>query len=365
MRLLYVHAPGDPHTIGGIQTYASELIEGMRGRGHEIRELAFDPEEILAGPLDRWPHRSYWHPEFLWKRQYYQDFRYHQAVQHRVEEEVGRFAPDLIHAMHVHQLGALEASALPSVVSCHGLELNEGELVRRSIHRAGAVHCNSAFTAGYLRSRQPGAPAAEILRWGVSPLPASGTSDVPHYDLVTVSRLVERKNIESLFRVLRERPGLRYAIVGDGPERERLERRVSEWGLEGVEFLGELGEPEKWRVLRRSRVFVLVPRRDLPEDVEGLGLVYYEAFAAGLPVIAARSGGVPEAVGSGGVLVEDPLSVSELGEAVDELLAAEAHPRWRAASRAWAEANSWEGFLDAFERFYERVAGRGAIHMVP
>jgi len=279
-------------------------------------------------------------------------------VQSRVEGELASFSPDLLHVMHVHQLGALEAGGIPSVVSCHGLELNQSELVRRSLQRANAVHCNSRFTREYLRSLQPGTQEPQVLRWGVRGGSPTGSREAPEFDLVTVSRLVPRKNIESVLRALRRRPELRYAVIGDGPERELLEARASEWKLSGVEFLGELPESEKVSVLRRSRVFVLAPRADLRGDVEGLGLVYYEAFAAGLPVLAARSGGVPEAVGEAGVLVEDPLSVEELEHAMEALLDPAASEHWRERVRDHARGHPWEQFLTEFESFYLRVMDR-------
>ena len=231
VRVLYAHAPGATGSYGGIQTYGAELARGMRERGHEVLELAFDPQVILAGALDVLPRRPYWQPEFLWRRSYYQDFRYHQAVQKEVEAAARRFKPELLHVLHVYQLGAIEAATVPSVVTCHGLELNEGTSVRRSIHRASAVHCNSKFTASYLVSMQPDAPEPRILRWGVQPLDSSVQTDAPDFDLITVSRLVPRKNIETVLLALRQRPALRYAIVGGGPERESLQRLAEEWGL--------------------------------------------------------------------------------------------------------------------------------------
>jgi glycosyltransferase involved in cell wall biosynthesis len=352
MRILYVHAPGDPRSFGGIQTYGSELAQGMRDRGHEVHELAFDPAKVMAGDLDFSPRPPYWHPEFLWRRQYYQDFRYHQAVQREVAREARTFGPDIVHVLHLYQLGALQATNLPSVVTCHGLEINRGILVRRSLHRAGAVHCNSQFTAGYLRSLQPSAPRPRVLRWGIKSAVGASQPAPPESDLITVSRMVARKNVETVLQALRSRPELRYHVLGDGPEREALEARAREWGLSNVRFLGEVSEEVKWKALTSSRAFVLVPRRDLDQDVEGLGLVYFEAFAAHLPVLAARSGGVPEAVGVGGVVVEDPLDVHEVGSAIDALMEPDAQSRWEQAVKQRHDEDSWEFFLQRFEAFY-------------
>ena len=123
-------------------------------------------------------------------------------------------------------------------------------------------------------------------------------------------------------------------------------------GASNVFFLGEVTEDEKWRALARSRAFVLAPRKDLDLDVEGLGLVYYEAFAAGLPVVAARSGGVPEAVGGGGIRLEEPLDVEELGRAIDKLLDPASRYEWDKAVQQRRDEESWTRFLERFEEFY-------------
>ena len=81
------------------------------------------------------------------------------------------------------------------------------------------------------------------------------------------------------------------------------------------------------------------------------------AHAAGLPCLGARSGGVPEAVGEGGLLVEDPLDVEEVGRALDALLDPDQEGSWREAVRRRRREEPWEGFLGAFEAFYGELAG--------
>ena len=95
----------------------------------------------------------------------------------------------------------------------------------------------------------------------------------------------------------------------------------------------------------------MCPRSD-NDDVEGLGLVYYEAHGAGLPVIAARAGGAPEAVGDGGLLVADPSSEAEILDAIRTGLRSNVHARLCAAVAKRQNTHSWTRFIDAFEQLY-------------
>lgn len=146
--------------------------------------------------------------------------------------------------------------------------------------------------------------------------------------LITVSRLVRRKNIAGVIRAAAQLrtdfPNLRYDIVGDGPERTGLERLVTEFGAADlVKFHGAVSDREKWRLLSAAGIFVMAPLvLAHGVDVEGLGIVYLEAMAAGLPVVASRSGGVSDAVAAGrtGLLIQ-PGDQHQLEQALRKLLA--------------------------------------------
>jgi exopolysaccharide biosynthesis WecB/TagA/CpsF family protein len=112
----------------------------------------------------------------------------------------------------------------------------------------------------------------------------------------TVARLVPVKDLGLLLdslALLQERvPDARALIVGDGPERHRLERRAAEKGLsDRVEFLGQVRRV--WPALARFDVFVMT------SEYEGVPISVLEAMAMGLPVVATAVGGVPEAVREG------------------------------------------------------------------
>ena len=144
----------------------------------------------------------------------------------------------------------------------------------------------------------------EILPPGILPPPDSLPKE-PHaeFRICSVSRLARRKGLDTIIRAvaLLEDVPVRYIAVGDGNERGRLESLSEELGIrDRIEFLGIVDEAEKSRILAGCDAFVL------PSLHEGFGLCYIEAMSAGLPVIAARSGGHLDFIEDGvnGLLVE-------------------------------------------------------------
>jgi phosphatidylinositol alpha-1,6-mannosyltransferase len=127
--------------------------------------------------------------------------------------------------------------------------------------------------------------------------------------------LIPRKGIDTVIRALRRLPAdVVYRVVGSGPDEARLRLLArSEDVVERVHFLGRLDDRALADEYRRCTMFVLPARRTPGGDLEGYGLVYFEAAAWGRPVVAGRSGGEVDAVvdGQTGVLVH--------GEAVDEV----------------------------------------------
>ena len=148
--------------------------------------------------------------------------------------------------------------------------------------------------------------------------------------LLTVSRLTPRKGHDTVLRacpaILEKIPDLAYLIVGDGPERERLEALSRDLGLEGVVvFAGEVDDDELIGSNAACDCFVL-PAREIIDngtvkDAEGFGIAFLEAGACGKPVVGGRSGGIPEAVVDGvtGILV-DPDDAEDVATAVTSIL---------------------------------------------
>lgn len=170
--------------------------------------------------------------------------------------------------------------------------------------------------------------------------------------VVCVSRLMPRKGQDTLVRALpeirRRVPGACLLLVGGGPHRQRLASLVAGLGLAGeVVMTGSVPFAELPAHYAAGDVFAMPCRtRRGGLDVEGLGIVYLEASAAGLPVVAGDSGGAPDAVldGETGYVVPGG-SAAAVADRVSTLLGApEPARRMGERGRAWvATVWSWDG----------------------
>ncbi|WP_199443330.1 glycosyltransferase family 4 protein [Umezawaea beigongshangensis] len=255
-----------------------------------------------------------------------------------------------------------------AVASTHGHEVGWSMLpgARQALRRIGSTTDAVTFVSRYTRSRFAAAfgPAAalEHLPSGVdtdvfAPDPAGraeirrrhGLGDRPV--VVCVSRLVPRKGQDVLVRALpeirRRVPGAALLVVGGGPHRATLESLARQADVaEHVVFTGSVPWSELPAHHSAGDVFAMPCRtRGRGLDVEGLGIVYLEASATGLPVVAGRSGGAPETVRDGvtGTVV-DGESAAEVAEAVGGLLAdPETAAKMGRAGREWVSEHwRWE-----------------------
>jgi phosphatidylinositol alpha-1,6-mannosyltransferase len=198
----------------------------------------------------------------------------------------------------------------------------DGRLRGGALRAADAVVVLGSFGATLVEGW--GVPRARIVAdvpFGAEPRPP-----VPPPDgatLLSVGRLVPRKGIDTVLRALSRLPErVTYRVVGSGPDEARLRRLAGELGLgERVTFLGRLSESELAEEYQRCALFVLPSRRTAGGELEGLGLVFFEANAWGRPVVAGRSGGEVDAVvdGETGVLV-DGASVDAVAAAIQGLV---------------------------------------------
>jgi glycosyltransferase involved in cell wall biosynthesis len=114
----------------------------------------------------------------------------------------------------------------------------------------------------------------------------------PRVDLVTAGRLIPLKRVDALIRMSAEH-GWTLDVIGDGPERNSLERLTAELGAVGVRFRGVLPAHEVPAAIARGKVFVL------NSCVETFSHVLLEAMATAVPVVARAVGGIPEVVENG------------------------------------------------------------------
>jgi phosphatidylinositol alpha-1,6-mannosyltransferase len=175
--------------------------------------------------------------------------------------------------------------------------------------------------------------------------------DVPV--LLTVGRLQRRKGHDMVIRALplikAKFPRATYLIVGAGEELVYLQALVDEIGVaDSVIFTGAVADDELRGYYAACEVFVM-PNREIDGDIEGFGMVYLEASAAGKPVIGGRSGGTSDAILDGitGLRV-DGTSVAEIAHAVIALLNDPGTSRIMGErGRLWVARDfTWESIVD-------------------
>lgn len=225
-----------------------------------------------------------------------------------------------------------------------------GSYTRHRLSRAlsaGAVHRMRRLSPGVDTARfRPGVGGDEVrahYRLGERPV------------VVCVSRLVARKGQDTLLRawprVLADVPDAALLVVGDGPDARRL--RSAARGLDSVLFSGPVSAQRLPAFYDAGDVFAMPCRtRRAGLEVEGLGIVYLEASASGLPVVAGGSGGAPDAVldGETGVVVDG----SRPGPTARALIRLLKDPT--RAAHMGARGREWVSREWAWERSAERLA---------
>jgi glycosyltransferase involved in cell wall biosynthesis len=240
------------------------------------------------------------------------------------------FPFDLVHAHYAVPAGdAVRRAApdVPLVVSVHGGDVHGahagGAAVGATLARARLVLANSHGTAR--RCQALGAREVRVVHLGsdlAPPGPALGPPP-PGPTLVTVGSLIARKRqadvIAALPALAERHPGIRYVIVGEGPERGRLTELAHRLGVhDRVQLVGALDHDAAVATARAATVFVLV------SVAEAFGVSYVEAMAGGVPVVGCRGeDGPEELVGAGGgIELVAPRDPAGLAAALDRLLSA-------------------------------------------
>lgn len=286
------------------------------------------------------------------------------------------FRPDLIHVVNPAVLGlaglyyakmmqvplvASYHTHLPQYLHHYGLGMLEGvmwELIKASHNQAQLNLCTSTAMVDQLREH--GIERLDLWQRGVD-------TETFHPDLASeemrshlsqghpesplllyVGRLGAEKEIERIKPVLEAIPDARLALVGDGPNRSVLEKHFA--GTP-THFVGYLTGKALGSAFACADAFVF------PSRTETLGLVLLEAMAAGCPVVAARSGGIPDIVTDGvnGYLF-DPADDRGAIAATQRLLnQQQERETLRQNARVEAERWSWAAATRQLQNYYRAV----------
>jgi teichuronic acid biosynthesis glycosyltransferase TuaC len=240
-----------------------------------------------------------------------------------------RFPFELVHAHYAVPAGDAVRRAEPTVpllVSVHGGDVygrhSSARSVGATLGHARLVLANSAGTARRCVERGSGTTGTRVVHLGTD-LPGALDGDRPADPklLVTVGDLIGRKRqadvVAALPALRRRHPEIRYAIVGDGPQRAQLLELASSLGVADiVELRGRLPHAEAVQVARSAALFVL------PSIAEAFGVSYVEAMAGGVPAVGCRGEDGPEEIASagGGMVLVAPGDPAGLTTTIDALL---------------------------------------------
>ncbi len=355
-----------PPRRGGIQSYLEQFVVRLAGE-HEFTVYA--PTWKGAEDYDRAAaFRVVRHPTTLMLPQPGVERRMRELIAAHDIEAVwfGAAAPLALLASRARAAGAQRILA-----STHGHEVGWSMLpvARAALRRIGDTTDVVTYVSRYTRGRFAAAfgPRARLehLPPGVDterfrPDPAARAALRERHGLAgrpvvtCISRLVPRKGqdmlIEAWPQIRRRVGGAALVIVGGGPHAEALRTLAADRGVaDDVVFTGSVPGTELPGYYAMGDVFAMPCRtRGGGLDVEGLGIVFLEASATGIPVIAGRSGGAPETVLDGETgRVVDGRSRDQIADAVAELLGDTAlAARLGAAGRRWI-TSEWNWDLHA------------------
>lgn len=371
---------------GGAEKSVRLLTQGLRGRGHEVTVVATDhraagreafADVLLPAPSGAAAARLLGH---FWNRHTYRSVS---ALMRELDPDcvhlhtIGGFSPSLLAATRAYPR-VLSARGpedwtlrllrwnLPSATRPEGLTAADRlryahlRFLQRPAYRVwlrgvDAVVPISTYMADCVRADLPRVPMRVIpnnREDGYEPMPVQDP-----YSLVFIGRLAAVKGVAVLldaFRgVLAAHPRARLTVIGDGPDRARLEASAADLiAADRVAFTGWLGRDEI-RELLRACGLVVVP--SLWPEV--FGRVALDAQACGRAVVASGIGGLPELVVPGTGVLTAPGDADDLARALSGLVGdLETLTRLGAAAAEHARAYSLENTVDLHERLYAEVA---------
>jgi glycogen synthase len=374
LRVLLAPSAYYPH-VGGIEELTRQLALALEGRGHEVTVLTnrWPPNLGRSEDLDgvavtrlRFPLPAM-RPAAAARFLATSPIAGLELVRH-----VRRWQPDIVHVIGAGPQSAYFA-AIHGLLSARLVFTAQGELtfdahavfersatllagLRRMLRVAHAVTACSAFVMRDLEKLvEIGAPSYVVWN-GVEPrdftvAPPERTW-APY--VLAVGRLVPQKGFDVLLDAFasEQLAGLNLVFAGDGFERASLEARAAALGLGGrVSFLGSVDRARLPSLFRGARAFAF------PSRGEAFGIALLEAMAAGVPSVAAATGGVPELVRDGeNALLVAPENPEALAEALARVVRDETlRERLVREGRKTAAELRWSRIADRYEDVYLRA----------
>lgn len=305
-----------PPVVGGIASYVHQLSRALHG--NEVIVLAPKHKDAADGADNfKTIRNNFFFPGFVWPRWLRLFFQVWRIVK---KEKI-----DIIYLHHVLPVGYVaflikKLKKVPYVIFSHGTDISAAlknnwkkRMMKMVTNSAEQIILNSESLKGRLLERLPELadkstviyPCPEDIFY--EPLSEELKEELlSRYALegkkivLSVGRLADGKGFPHLIRVmpkiLEKNPNIVWFIIGDGPKKDFILEEIQKNNLQNVvRFIGGLPHYDLHKYYAIADLFVLLTHPDEGME-EGLGLVFLEAAAAGLPVVAGRSGGVEEAV---------------------------------------------------------------------
>jgi glycosyltransferase involved in cell wall biosynthesis len=349
--------------MGGIETQVADLVRHQSAAGHDVHVVTSTIEDADPnGQVHR--IRAGWIRETMLRSL-------------RTVQTVGRLRPDVVHChnsvlspLAVAVAGGASELGIPTAVTVHSLLPAVGPVLPLSGHVLGVRNLRLAWSAvsevaaGPVRRVLGGATQVDVLPNAVDVgwwRAAAATRRSPitnEVRIVSVGRMAVRKRPLALLRIMAEVRDivrvdvpLRLVLVGDGPQRRQVARRIRDLGMsDWVDVHGQLPRWQIRDVLAAADLYVA------PATLESFGIAALEARAVGLPVVAKDRGGVGEFVtnGTDGILAttdrDMARALARLAESTTLREGIRAHNCAVAPAFGWAEA------LERTDQLYARAA---------
>jgi phosphatidylinositol alpha-1,6-mannosyltransferase len=338
MRILIVTIDYPP-PYGGIATFTQQL-ETFIGNVHDVKVLNFDSRNTNNYELLSWRDffptaatknsffslRNIFNPKKLLDHEGgFRDFVFTNMVYRITGQIIESWKPDSIHLTHARVFSAVFERAVPYVVTCHSEEVLDTFGVKYVLNHAQKIHCVSEFTKDKVLAVCPEVKGSTTVIHNA--IDTSLYSHVDHEDFrfITICRLDRAKNVPMIVRAIAKLPTetrtkVQYDIVGSGDTLQEIQSLIQEYNLgNSIHLHGSVSDQKKRELLSKASVFIMCPT-PFQQRSEGFGIVYLEAQAAHLPIIASTIGGVPEAVSTCGILVEDERDPQQIADAMQKLL---------------------------------------------
>lgn len=368
-------------TYGGSGVVATELGKVLAEREHTIHFITYSEPQRL----EKFNANIYYHEVSPASYPLFRHLPYESALSSQIVSVAKNSNLDVVHAHYAvpHASASIMASQiletmglrLPVVTTLHGTDItlvgkesSYAPVVTFSINKSDAVttvseslRTDTLDQFNIKRDIEVVPNFVDFERFKRSNRIHFKKAICPQDEklIVHVSNFRKVKRVEdvvAVFKGIRNVVPAKLLLVGDGPERTRIEQKCREMGTcEDIRFLGKLEAVDE--VLSIADLFIM------PSEKESFGLAALEAMACKVPVIASNTGGLPELVTADSGLLSDVGDVERMTQNALHILDEKNHGRFEEGAFSRSQAFRPENIVPMYESIYEKVVQADFKHM--